>query len=155
MKKLMLCILFATLILGCSTKYQPHGLSGGYSDTRLASNIFNVSFAGNGYTSRERSSDFALLRAAELTMENGFAYFLILDTENYTNTYTTGKTYQTAGTYNSYSFNATTRQTGGVTFNKPRSKFQIICFKEKPNANGIAYEAQYVASSIRSKYNIN
>ena len=48
------------LLVGCGTAYQKMGFTGGYTETQLGENIFNVSFQGNGYTSRERASDFLL-----------------------------------------------------------------------------------------------
>ena len=66
-------------LAGCSTPYQRTGFTGGFSETRLQENAFSVSFRGNGYTSRERSTDFALLRCAELTLENGFKFFAVAD----------------------------------------------------------------------------
>ncbi len=64
---------------GCATSYQQKGFTGGYSETQLAPDVFRVNFQGNGYTSSERAQDFALLRAAELSLERGFRYFALLD----------------------------------------------------------------------------
>src|ERR1700753_3173424 len=63
----------------CATAYQRNGLTGGFSDTQLAENVFQVNFNGNGYTSFERASDFALLRSAELVAEHGYPFFVIVD----------------------------------------------------------------------------
>src|SRR5882724_2256033 len=71
-----------TLILslaGCATTYQPQSFSGGFSETQLDKNVFRVSFKGNGYTQAERAEEMALLRSAELTLKNGFKYFVIID----------------------------------------------------------------------------
>ena len=48
-------------------------------------------YRGNFHTRRERVADFTLLRRAELTLENGFQYFAIIDENSYTShsTYTT------------------------------------------------------------------
>ena len=35
-------------------------------------------FKGNGYTSKDKTFDFALLRSAELTLENGYRYFVVV-----------------------------------------------------------------------------
>ena len=47
----------------CATTYQSEGLTGGFSETQLDENIFRVTFYGNGYTGKERVTDFALLRS--------------------------------------------------------------------------------------------
>jgi hypothetical protein len=74
-----------TLILGgllglaaCATPYQARSLTGGFSDTRLDANTFRVEFLGNAYTARERVETYLLRRAAEVTLENGYDYFVLL-----------------------------------------------------------------------------
>jgi hypothetical protein len=64
-------IVLALALSGCATPYQKKNPIGGYSETQLGESIFRVSFEGNGYTSRERASDFALLRSAEIAIEMG------------------------------------------------------------------------------------
>ncbi len=161
MKKLI-AITIATLILqGCATTYQKTGFTGGYSETQLDENVFTVSFRGNGYTGRERVADFTLLRSAELTIENGFQYFAIIDANSYTSnsTYTTPTTSHTTGSVygtGNYAYgSATTRTTGGQTYNisKPSSSNTIVCFKEKPETV-FTYNANFIYKNIRQKYGI-
>jgi hypothetical protein len=61
------------LVAACATPYQSRGLAGGFSETQLSENMFQVYFRGNGYTREERVDDFALLRSAELAEEHGFS----------------------------------------------------------------------------------
>ncbi|HEU4499357.1 MAG TPA: hypothetical protein VFR60_08475 [Sphingomicrobium sp.] len=77
--------LFASLG-GCTTTptpYQPYraegagGVHGGYSDQRLAPNRFLVRFHGNEFTSRGRVETYLLYRAAELTIANGYDWFVV------------------------------------------------------------------------------
>lgn len=161
MKKLI-AITIATLILqGCATTYQKTGFTGGYSETQLDENVFTVFFRGNGLTGRERVADFTLLRSAELTLENGFQYFAIIDANSYTSnsTYTTPTTFHTTGSAygtGNYAYgSATTRTTGGQTYNisKPSSSNTIVCFKEKPETV-FAYNANFIYKNIRQKYGI-
>ena len=72
-------ILFVLLLTACATAYQSHSFSGGYSSIQLNENSFVVAFVGNGYTSQETSSAYALLRSAEIAKMNGFQYFSIVD----------------------------------------------------------------------------
>jgi len=74
------------LLTGCATPtpYQPLGAggsraSGGYSNVRIAPNRYMVSFAGNSLTSRERVETYLLYRAAELTVEQGYDGFSIVE----------------------------------------------------------------------------
>jgi hypothetical protein len=79
-------ILFcAVLVAGCATPYQTNrnlgltGVTGGYSDMLIAENTYRVTVSGNGYTSAPTLDEYLLRRASELTIENGFNYFVISD----------------------------------------------------------------------------
>ena len=164
MKTTILIALIAAVILtGCTTAYQKQSLTGGYSETQLGENIFQVSFKGNGYTSRERVSDFTLLRSAEIAIENGYRYFVVVESEKYSKVgaYTTPATSQTTGSaYVSGNYvqgSSTTTTYGGGTYiiSKPRANNTILCYKEKPDVNGLVFEAEFVVRSIRAKYGMN
>ena len=87
----------ALLLAGCTTAtpYQPdlpgQRVSGGYSEHRLGSDRYDVSFAGNSLTSRDRVEGYLLYRAAELTVRDGYDWFLIVNrlTEREAHTYVT------------------------------------------------------------------
>lgn len=93
-KQLAISAVFLALT-GCAqpSAYLPadsrHGT--GYSDERLAENRYRVTFTGNSSTRRETVENFLLLRAAEVTREAGYSWFVFdnRDTEAKT-------TYQTA-----------------------------------------------------------
>jgi hypothetical protein len=67
------------ILAGCATPYGPRGWIGGYTEERIAANLYCVRFFGNGFTSPQRVGDFALLRATELCTEAGYPYFIIED----------------------------------------------------------------------------
>jgi hypothetical protein len=78
----------ATVLSGCvngPTPYQPYvaegaaGVHGGYSDVRISPDRYLVRFHGNDMTSRERVEGYLLYRAAELTVQNGFDWFMVDD----------------------------------------------------------------------------
>lgn len=73
-------VLIAVALVGCAgpTPYQSNGFAGGYRDQQLGPDTLRVIAAGNIYTSQERAENIALLRAAELALQNGFPYFLLL-----------------------------------------------------------------------------
>jgi len=77
----------AMLLSSCMTPtpYQPEvrgqRIHGGYSEEQLGDNRYRVSFDGNTLTSRERVESYLLYRAAELTLQNGFDWFRIVDRE--------------------------------------------------------------------------
>jgi hypothetical protein len=150
------------VITACAvpTPYQPNAFLGGYEETQLGENIFQVYFIGNGFTSRARAIDFNLLRSAELALENGFTHFIIVDSSNIStkSAFTIPTTSQTTGSAYSYggstTFNATTTRYGGQTFliSFPQSTNTIVCFKGKPDIDGVIYDAQFLYNSISKKY---
>ncbi len=69
----------AGLLAGCNaTLYQPMTLDGGYTHTRVGANMFNVVFQGNAHTSWQTAENYALYRSAELSLESGFDYFVVV-----------------------------------------------------------------------------
>lgn len=162
MRILTFCALIVGLLSGCATTYQPTSVTGGYSETQLGENIFHVTFRGNGYTNEERAFDFSLLRSAEVAMEHGFRYFVIVDSgkdstvsafTSPSHSHTTGSVY---GSGNYAYGRATTTTHGGQTYyiSKPSASNTILCFKEKPVINGMMFDAEFVAKSIKQKYGI-
>ena len=51
---------------------------------------------------------------------------------------------------------ATTTTSGGEThvISKPRATNTIVCFKEKPQINGLVFDAEYVSRPIKEKYGL-
>ena len=134
---------------GCATDYQKDGFSGGFSETQMSENVWRVHFKANGFSSMERATDFCLLRSAELTLENGYKYFAIVDE----NSSTELKTFTSAPQAHTNAYGYTTF-TGGQTFtsNHPRVQNNIFMLREKTDKAGLVYEAQFIVRSIRSKY---
>lgn len=85
------------LVAACATEttYRPASGSGfyrtGYSDLRIEPNRYRVTFAGNTVTDRDVVERYLLFRAAELTLQNGFDYFVMADrdTDRQARTYST------------------------------------------------------------------
>lgn len=68
----------AVVLVSCATPYQQSGITGGFDVKELRTDVFRVSFQGNGYTTRESVQVYWLYRCAELAIEKGFAGFEIL-----------------------------------------------------------------------------
>jgi hypothetical protein len=87
----------ALLLAGCATEtaYRPATGTGfarvGYSDHQIEPNRFEVTFSGNSYTSRDTVEKYLLYRAAELTVQQGGDYFIMVDrnTDHSSRSYTT------------------------------------------------------------------
>ena len=63
------------------TPYQPASTENGdgYTTQRIESNRFRISFRGNSITSRQTVDTYMLYRAAEVSLENGYDYFVIVN----------------------------------------------------------------------------
>lgn len=80
----ILAVLTALVLAACAatpTPYQVAGDNGGYSEQQLESDRYRVTFEGNSATPRETVEDFALFRAAELTLKTGNDYFKVVSKE--------------------------------------------------------------------------
>jgi len=169
---LFLCLVFSA---GCATQYRYSYWKGGYSETHLDENMYKVYFKGNGYTSRQSSDEMCLLRCAELCLEAGYTYFVVVEAEQKTrtSTYTTPTRTRTNATLNgstranatlsgnsvyansntSERLSANTITTGGQTrtISKPGQVNTIVLINEKPNT-GDSYNAKFIFNSLSKKY---
>jgi hypothetical protein len=160
MKKLSMLVIGVLILSGCATPYKGNGLIGGYSDMRIQDNIFRISFRGNGYTSAQKTMDFALLHSAEVTLKNGYKYFIVIDQNQSAKqlSYTTPVTANTTGmVYPNGMYSGQTNYSGGETFNisKHRSSLTIACFVDRPQTGAFAYDAQQVLSNIGAAYGMH
>lgn len=73
----------AIFITACATAtpYQQAQAPGasGFSQTKVQSDRYTVSFSGNSLTERETVETYLLYRAAEVAVENGYSYFTVDD----------------------------------------------------------------------------
>lgn len=151
----------ASFVGACATGYQSTGFTGGFMDTQLAPDLYRVSFSGNAFTSSDRAQDFALLRAAELTLANNAQYFAVMSSTDQSRTdsyvtpgsaYTTG-TLSTYGSTGTYSGSTTYTAPQVHTYFKPGVGMMIRTFQTRPEG-GFAFDANFIVNSIRSKYGI-
>ena len=85
------------LVAGCATPtpYRPATGSGfsrtGFSEQQVAPDRFLVTFAGNSVTDRDTVERYLLFRAAELTLQRGYDYFVTVqrDTDRQQRIYST------------------------------------------------------------------
>lgn len=166
MARNMILMAFALFLIGCATAYGPQSYMGGFSETQLTPNAWQVRFVGNGYTSSERASDFALLRTAELMLESGFKYFVVLDSANQAQayTFTTPQTATTTLNANTNVFGNTATTTGTATTNtyggqtythyKPRSTVVAIGTNAPVSDGSLIFDAQFLVDTLTRKHDI-
>ncbi|MBW7895673.1 MAG: hypothetical protein H3C27_11210 [Opitutaceae bacterium] len=158
---LTVTLVISLLLTGCATSYQSSGFTGGYSETKLAPDVVRVVFHGNGYTRQERAQDLALLRAAELTLEAGCSYFVVISKNSDTKaqSFTTAGTSHTTGSAyvvgnKAYYSGQTTHYPGQtVTFYKPKTGILVQFLKEKPS-EGFVFDAAFLVEELKKKYGI-
>ena len=152
MKKLT-AICIALTLTACATPYGKYGLLGGFTDSRIDENTFSISVDTNGFTNQQTTSMHAMYRAAELTVENGYDYFVIAnDSKN-----PTGMTMNMPGSsytsINSFGNTATARTTytpgASIPMVFPNSTLAIKSFKgNKPTDAPNAYDARSVMTYL-------
>jgi hypothetical protein len=159
--------LCAALLTACATPYQRQGFRGGFDETQLAPNIYRVSFKGNGYTGSERARDFALLRCAELTLQSGYGYFAIVDSQAAvrTDSFTTPTRSYTTGSATAYGYGntataygqSTTTTYGGQTYvvSSPSAVNTIVMVRDQNELPVMTYDARFLIESLSRKYEIN
>ena len=85
-RKCVLRLLAVIFVCGCATSYQKRGfdimsLDAGYSETQIDQNTFLVAFKGNSITSRQTVESYLFRRCAELTLQSGFDYFVVVNND--------------------------------------------------------------------------
>jgi len=134
------------LLFGCTPYQENSGLAGflgggGFNETQLASDVYQVTFAGNKYTAEQRAKDFTLLRCAELTIEKGYRYFRIINSDF-------NLRYRTQSIPGSLNVAPSTK-----LVSEPSSSNIIqLIYQKTPDVFG--YEAEIIVSSIKSEYGI-
>jgi len=83
MKKGLILLLSVVMVSSCAfpTSYHSEIYQEGYSEAKLSETEYTISFKGNTETSHQRLNDFALLRAAQVSLKNGYPYFRVLNSK--------------------------------------------------------------------------
>ena len=96
-KKFSLGAAALMLLAACSTAtpYGPAAQGGGYgfSEQKIEENRFRINFRGNSLTSRETVENSLLYRAAELTVQQGYDHFIVVENDTEARTSYSGSSY--------------------------------------------------------------
>lgn len=147
--KYIFLITIILILTGCATPYQSSGLSGGVSATPLNESVYEIRANGNGYTPASTTKDHALLKSAEICIENGFSHFTPISSNQSSlkQTYT-NNTYRT----NCYGNSCTTTGGSSITVNKPSSNMTIKLFKISENKPDTSYSCSIIFNNLAPKY---
>ena len=139
MKKILVLLLTCTVLSGCASTYEAkqgglHGLiNGGYTSTKIQDDIYKIAYEGNAATSSDITQNYALLRCAEVALENNYKYFIIVDKQLESKQYI---------------------NESGTSF-VPVATNTIKCFKGKSqDSTTMVYDAQQISENIKKQYNI-
>ena len=146
MRGLIVAIFLIVFATGCATPYQPAGLRGGFTESRLGPDFFTVRFNGNGYTATSRTHDFTILRAAELSLRGGYPFFVILKESD-----TTARQRSATTSYNKLLGWQTTQH----EVIKPGQEIKVRCYRVKPPGENYVYDARFIQRELRRKYQID
>lgn len=76
----IILVVACMMAVGCASTYKPAhtgGTIGGYDDAKISDGKYRVTWQGQGKDSPAAVYKWFLLRAADLTKQNGFSYFKI------------------------------------------------------------------------------
>ncbi len=128
----------------------------GYSETQIADDTFLVTFRGNTPTSLERATDFALLRAASVALDNECRHFAVVATnvvsvDEEAPTPPAPETSEEPQSDQLAGRDRTGRPMGDAA--TPTAFITISCVDD-PAAEVAAYDARFVRENIASKYGL-
>lgn len=165
-------LLVSAVLGGCATAtpYQAATQRGtyGYNETQLADNRYRIIFRGNAVTPSETTQDYALLRAADLTVQKGYDWFRPTDRNTAPHTRTLGSAtglYDVGGpatvvqhcglltcnTVVSAAPRLAIADTGTSTQTDYASSLEIIMGKNPQPEGSDAYDARQLAQTLRAQ----
>ncbi|WP_372785629.1 hypothetical protein [Phenylobacterium sp.] len=159
MKRLLLPALAALSLAACATApthFQPAGGRDavGFSDTRIEPGRYRVTFQGGPGAPAGQVQDYALLRAADLAVADGYDWFRITDRITRQNGY--GGSSLSVG-FGGMSFGRHSATSVGVGTGVPLSggpslvtSLEVLMGKGPKPADGDVYDARGVQRSIRA-----
>jgi hypothetical protein len=138
-----LVFLLLLLLAGCAKPLQPDNYVERISPTWLDAGRFIVAYPGK--SADQKIVDLTLLRSAEIVLQNGFNYFIIVKAEDSIAT----SSYPLPGAAAEFT------EHNGIRYHHtiPTSSNTIIGFKRRPQ--GFAYVALFVKASLRAKYGLD
>ena len=105
--------------------------TGGYEDSKLQEDSYNVTFSANGFTSPTTAKNYLMYRCAEITVQNGYDFFVVVTGDSIVN-------YSVMG-----------QGSGASTVAKPTYSSTIKLGKgPRPADNPNAYDARQILANL-------
>lgn len=139
-----------------ATPYGPSDGRYGYSDQRIEQDRFRVTFSGNISTPRETVENFLLYRAAELTVLEGYDYFIMTEQDTEADTtynsrpiFHMGYSHGSRGfPYYAYGFSWAHNETTTETRRYEAVAYILMRAGEAPDDDPNAYDAREVMENL-------
>ena len=155
--KVIPLFLFLLFLGACAKPLQPDNYAARVSTQKLDHNSYIISYRGSTLTDGDRAVDLTLLKSAEITLQNGFNYFVIVPTGESVKTAAYNSPENSNGQIDNYLQDVGYEPTvvGANTYHHadPGAINTIVCFKERPR--GFAYAALFVKATLRHKYKLD
>lgn len=162
---LLTAVLFG--LTACATPYGKMSLMGGVEAQQIDERIVRVSARGNAFTDIARVRDYALLKAAQVTLDNKYRYFAVVQGSDASTTGTIASggssTTYTTGSVHAFGNTATGSATSQTyytprtytNFVKPGQDVYIRMFAEDElteEQKASVFDAQSIMKFLGSKY---
>ncbi len=126
----------------------------------LSAGLYRVSFAGDGFTPVNVATDMALLRSADLTLQQGYSHFAVIGgsdqvqvNHGVTPSTTSVSGYQKLG--NTLYATTTTRPGVAYTTSMPTATSTVAMYRERPAASAVlVYDARDIYEELTRKYGV-
>ena len=151
-------VALAALLGGCASTTTPYRAATtpedqGYQEQRIEANRYRVTFTGNSATAREAVENFMLLRIAELTLKQGFDYFVLDNQDTEAKTYYLQSMTDFGGAWDPFYGCLWPRSGFAVSTTQPVTNYKaqayVVMFKgEKPPLEMKAFDARDVQASL-------
>lgn len=164
MKYALAGIILGLGLAGCATQpvYQAaNGSSYGYVDQQIETDRYRVSYNGSTSTPRATVENFLLYRMSEITLEQGYDYFKVLetDTECHTELIETTDSDPCAGSmgygglFSYYGYGVCC---DSKTLTKESKRYEAVAFislfnGEKPTDDAFAFDARAVIENLEDQ----
>lgn len=153
-------LLTPLLLAACATAtpYQPAKDGLGYSEQRLETNRYRITYTGNSQTPRDVVENYVMYRAAEVTINNGYDWFVIADRQTHADAARSGSSGGvglgiggSSGNFGSGLSIGLGTILGGGNGEAYSAQADILVFKgTKPADNLKAFDAQEVRANLQS-----
>lgn len=148
----------AALVISACTPFAPMGAAGGYEEKMVGENAYVITFSGNGFTSKERTRDLALYRAAQIGEKLKYTHFAVMGETDISQSKTvyTGSTSTTnASVYGNYGTATTTTTPTTIPVYAPGTTIGALYFEGPPQGRYLEVrEVREVLKEMRAKYRL-